>query len=117
MPAESTTDCACLETGPRFPDARRERDIGQDATDGRYADVESVRCTRCGRLWVKYFVEYEAFTGSGRWCEAPIDEALALVIGAAEVPAYLEAAPWFIHGGSYWGHAGKRGTGKLRWGP
>jgi hypothetical protein len=115
MSDQPPAGCGCAETDQRLPDIRVERAIGEDKTKGRYAEVELVRCTRCGTSWVKYFVEYEAFTGSGRWAMAPIGAAAAAAIRPEEVPAYLEAAPWFVFGGSYHGHGGKRGQGKLRW--
>ena len=34
-----TPACACLELGPRRPDVVEERYVGQDPTDGRFADV------------------------------------------------------------------------------
>ena len=115
MSDDPRASCGCAETGPRFPDMQTERAVGTDPTKGRYSKVELIRCTRCGTLWINYLVEYEAFSGSGRWGAAPIDAATAAAITPAEVPAYLEAAAWFVYGGSYHGHAGKRGTGKLRW--
>jgi hypothetical protein len=44
-----TADRGCLELGPRHPDIIRERDIGRDETDGRFADVDVIRCARCRR--------------------------------------------------------------------
>jgi hypothetical protein len=41
-----TADCGCLELGPRHPDVIRERDVGCDETDGRFADVDVTRCAR-----------------------------------------------------------------------
>jgi hypothetical protein len=93
-----------------------ERDVGVDETDGRFADVTVLRCTQCRRLWLRYHVEYEAFTAGGRWCEAVIDEATATTITPEAAPAYLAAVPWHFFGGSYFGHAGKRGRGKIHWG-
>jgi hypothetical protein len=108
-------NCPCLEHAPRHPYAIRERDLGRDETDGRFADVELIRCGRCRRLWLRYYVEYEAFTGSGRWAETPIDEATAATMTAATAPEFIHAAEWHVFGGSYWGHAGKRGKGRLSW--
>jgi hypothetical protein len=115
MADEAASACACHEAGPRFPHVISERYVGRDETNGRFADVELIRCGQCSQLWIKYLVEYEGFTASGRWGEALIDEACAMTITAEEAPAYIEAAPWLIYGGSYYGHAGRRGVGRVRW--
>jgi hypothetical protein len=103
-----TADCPCLDRGPRHPDAIVERDLGADPTDGRYADVSLIRCARCRRLWLREQLEYEAFSRSGRWSEAPIDEATAVTMTAEAAHSFVQAAPWRIVGGSFYGHAGKR---------
>jgi hypothetical protein len=111
-----TSPCACLTSGPRHPDIGEQRQIGVDPTDGRYADVALLRCARCGRLWLRYHVEYEAFSGSGRWAVAPIAEDEAAMIRPETAAAYLDSQEWYVYGGSSWGHGGKRGRGPLRWG-
>jgi hypothetical protein len=103
-----TDDCACVEVGPRHPDLIRERDLGRDETDGRYADVDLIRCALCRRLWLRHQVEYEAFTRSGRWAEALIDEATAATMTPEAADRFIQMAPWRIIGGSFYGHAGKR---------
>ena len=109
--------CACLELGPKYPDVSDERDVGCDLTEGRFADVTLLRCARCGRLWLRYAVEYEAFTASGRWAEAPIDDASAANIRPETAAKFLETVDWHIRGGSYWGHTAKRNGGPIHWGP
>jgi hypothetical protein len=61
------TDCRCLTEGPQRPDVIDERHLGWDKTAGRFAGVTLRRCSRCKRLWLRYAVEHEAFTASGRW--------------------------------------------------
>jgi hypothetical protein len=109
-------DCSCLDLGPKRPDSVIERDVGIDETEGRFADVDLVRCTRCRRLWLRYAVEYEAFTASGRWAKAVIDEPTAAKMTPEEAPGYIASAPFRIVGGSYFGTA-KRGKGPVAWGP
>ena len=111
-----TADCGCLELGPRHPDIIRERDVGRDETDGRFADVDVIRCARCRRLWLRYLVEYEAFSRSGRWVEALIDEGAAATMTPEAAPEFIHAAEWHVFGGSYHGHARKRGKGRRHWG-
>jgi hypothetical protein len=111
-----TPACTCLDRGTRHPDVIEVRDLGVDTTEGRYADVSVIRCARCKRLWLRYHVEYEAFTGSGRWAETPIDEVVAATMTAEAAPAFIDAAEWYVYGGSNYGHAGRRGKGQLHWG-
>ena len=94
-----------------------ETRIGTDMTEGRYADVSRQRCRHCGHFWLRYQVEYEGFSRSGRWAMCPIDDASAFNLTPEQAPAALEQAAWHVYGGSYWGHAGKIGTGKLNWSP
>ena len=109
-------DCHCLVEGPRHPAVVKERFVGIDTTEGRYADVSLMRCKRCQRLWLRYQLEYEAFSRSGRWAEAPIDEQAAATMVPESAAGFLESAEFHIYGGSFWGHTGKRGSGRLPWG-
>jgi hypothetical protein len=93
------------------------REAGLDTTDGRYAEVSILRCRSCEALWVRYHVEYEAFSGSGRWARGLIGEELAAAIEPREVAAYLAGLPSYAYGGSYFGHAGSVRTGAMHWGP
>lgn len=97
--------------------ARRDlwRTVGIDTTAGRYADVEIYRCPDCGALWLRYFVEYEAFERSSRWARGLIAPDLAAAITPEQAPAHLGALPWVIFGGSWFGHGGRRGSGALSW--
>lgn len=108
--------CPCLQHGPPFFHDAHTRFVGVDETDGRFADVTLCRCPQCARTWLRYQVEYEAFTASGRWCMAPIDPALAARITPEAAATALADAEWHIFGGSYFGHAGRRGRGRIHWG-
>jgi hypothetical protein len=107
---------ACLVDGPQNPDVINERYIGCDKTSGRFADVTLLRCARCQRLWVRYAVEHEAFTRSGRWAAAPIDQTAAETMTPETAAPFLDRADLCIVGGSYYGHAGRRGRGPFHWG-
>jgi hypothetical protein len=109
-------DCSCLERGPPSFDDAHTRFVGVDETDGRFADVTLCRCPRCSRTWLRYQLEYEAFTASGRWCMAPIDATLAASVKPETAAGVIAEAEWHIFGGSYFGHAGKRGRGRIHWG-
>jgi hypothetical protein len=108
-------DCCCLNAAPTHPHAIEERFVGTDPTDGRFALVRIVRCRLCRRLWVVYSVEYEHRTASGRWGAAVISEKDAGWMSPERAAGYIERAPWNVRGGSFFGHAGKRGHGRLRW--
>jgi hypothetical protein len=101
-------DCACLDHGPKSPDTIPVRYVGRDPTEGRYADVSVIRCERCRRLWLRYQWEVEAFTASGQWYEAVIDDATAATVTPESAYQVIGSARWRIVGGSYFGHAGKR---------
>lgn len=105
-------DCLCLTAGPRAPHYE-ERYLGTDKTNGRYADVELHRCRLCRRLWLRYQVEYEAFSRSGRWAEGIIDDATAATVTPEQAPRVLAKLPWHIYGGSWFGHAGRKGVGPI----
>ena len=54
--------CACLVAPGAQLSVRRE--LGMDSA---YAEAAVLACRACGRRWLRYFYEFEAFTGSGRW--------------------------------------------------
>jgi hypothetical protein len=112
----SLTGCAC-EHGSASYRRFESRDLGCDETDGRFAEVTLDRCRTCGRLWLRYLVEYEAFSRSGRWARGLIsDDAASTITPEAAVP-YLNRLDWYLYGGSYFhGLAGVR-SGPMQWGP
>ena len=104
--------CPCLALGP-LPGTFDETYLGQDLTEGRYGDVSIRACRVCGRRWLRYFVEYEAFTASGRWYTGLLPEGAEAGLTPERAAPLLESLPWHVHGGSYFGHAGRRGSGRL----
>lgn len=100
-------ECPCLALGP-MPGSFDETSVGQDPTDGRYADVSIRACRLCGRLWLHYFVEHEAFTGSSRWYTGLLPAGAETGLTPERAVPLLESLPWHVHGGSYFGHAGRR---------
>jgi hypothetical protein len=116
MTVDSASNCACLDYGPRHPNSVGVRVVGVDETDGRFAYVTLERCTRCQQLWVRYLVEYEALSMSGRWALAPIDEALAATMTPEQAAGLIADAKFNIRGGSYFGGKVTRGRGPIHWG-
>lgn len=89
---------------------------GVDETNGRHAEVRIDRCQHCERLWLNYAVEYEGFSGSGRWARGLISQAEVEDIRPQDAPSHLERLPAYIYGGSYFGGAARIGSGgRLRW--
>lgn len=115
-------DCRCLKDCP--PDGVRHYSwfestaLGVDETSGRFAEVSLERCKACGRLWIRYYVEYEAFSQSGRWAAGLISEQDAATIKPEQVADYLAKLEWCIIGGSYYRRPGKRTNypGDISWG-
>lgn len=106
------SECRCYS--PPFDCAFVSTPIGIDMTNGRYGEVSCETCALCGTKWLHYFVEYEAFTASGRWFRAPIsDEALA-TLAPEQAVAFLEQQPWHFLGGSYYQSRGQRSTRAIR---
>lgn len=112
MMSEALTRCACLR--PPF-DTRDFHcaEVGIDDTNGRFGRVTLETCRRCGALWLVYQVEYEGFSGSGRWFRgllAPEDRSAITPRGAV---AYLEGLHWYFAGGSYFGSPGAVSRGRV----
>ena len=90
------------------------RHLGVDEDGGRFGEVSLERCRSCGRLWLRYLVEVEGFTSSGRWYRGAISEAEAEAITPADAIDYLGRLEWHFLGGSYYRSAGMKGTGEIR---
>lgn len=100
-------DCRCMTPPLDHRDYER-RELGVDERGGRYADVAIKRCKRCGRTWLHYHYEMEAFTGSGRWYRGLVTPEQAARATPGNALEILAALPWHLYGGSYFGTTGKR---------
>jgi hypothetical protein len=110
------TGCACEQGTARFTQFE-SRNVGCDETEGRFADVTLERCKTCRRLWLRYLVEYEAFSRSGRWARGLISEADAAAITPETAVAHLNGLQWYLYGGSYFDGIPGRRSGPMRWAP
>jgi len=99
--------CRCMTPPLDYRDYVRE-ELGVDRAGGRHADVEIERCKYCGRPWLRYHYELEAFTGSGRWYRALVTPEQAARATPANALEILASVPWHLYGGSYFGTTGKR---------
>lgn len=88
--------------------------IGVDQTHGRGGDVTLKQCKHCDRYWLHYQVEYEAFTGSGRYFMGLITPETAKNLSPDAVIDYLNHLEWYLYGGSYFGGKTGRATGKVK---
>jgi hypothetical protein len=76
--------------------------------DGRLAEVSLKVCHVCGRHWLRYFYEVEAFSRSGRWYLGQITAETAAGLSVEQAKTILEGLPWYFYGGSYFdGRVGK----------
>jgi hypothetical protein len=100
--------CGCLARPHDY--LVHHADFGMDE---HFAEVSLLVCSECGQHWLRYHLEDEAFSGSGRWYLGAITAEQAAIVTAATARATLEALPWYWYGGSYFeGRVGK-GSGAI----
>jgi hypothetical protein len=87
--------------------------VGIDTTNGRCGEVSIETCKRCGAEWLHYLVEYEGFTGSGRWYRGLLAEEMRGSLTPERAVTLLEALPWHFYGGSFFHSTGRRGSGPI----
>ena len=114
MQHDPTQQCVCDNPAARYT-CFESSFVGCDETKGRFADVTLKRCTTCGRLWLHYSVEYQAFSRSGRWARGLITEADAARITPVTAAAYIDGLDEYIYGGCYFETAGQRSSGPMHW--
>jgi hypothetical protein len=88
--------------------------LGIDKTNGRFGEVSVETCAHCGKTWLRYVVEYEAFTASGRWFRGPISQAEIAGLSPEEAVPFLERLSWHFKGGDYFSSSGQRCSGAVR---
>lgn len=101
--------CGCLHAPGKQLSVRRE--LGMDDL---YAEATVLACRLCGRRWLRYFYEHEAFTGSGRWYMGHIPTSRSLALSAGEARRVLERLEWYHVGGSYFGGQIGRASGVIQ---
>lgn len=108
-PIPPEPDCVCRAPRTARPALESTHFLGPDPTNGRYADVSLLRCRHCERAWLLYQVEFESHTASGRWflCEVADDDGARIRVSSAV--AYIEEAPFFFYGGSWFSSPGEIG--------
>ena len=87
--------------------------VGVDPTKGRFGEVSIETCRHCGAKWLRYFVEHEGFSESGRWYRGLVTDEQARSVTPEGALAVLEALPWHFYGGSYFRTTGRKGSGPV----
>ena len=87
--------------------------LGIDEGAGRFGTVEILACRKCGSRWVRYSMELEGITASGRWFRCPIDAGDVKAMTPEKALDRLRVAEWYFYGGSYYRSAGSLGKGSV----
>lgn len=104
-------ECTCEKLPPDYKNYISSY-LGQDSTNGRFADVTIQQCINCKRKWINYLVEFESFSNSGRFYKGIVAEEDLPKITPQNSIKYIERLDWYIYGGSYFETRGKYGFGK-----
>jgi hypothetical protein len=104
--AQVGTHCRCM-TPPLDHRDFHGTELGV-TRDGRFADVRLDQCLRCGRHWLHYHTEVEAFSRSGRWYRGLVTPEQAARATPANALEILAALPWHLYGGSFFDTTGRR---------
>jgi hypothetical protein len=106
-------ECHCMTPPFHYLDFDSET-LGIDETNGRFGEVSVQTCKACGRKWLHYLVEYEAFSKSGRWFHGLVSVEVLRSLRPESAVALLESLLWYFYGGSYFGTTGRKGSGRVR---
>jgi hypothetical protein len=111
-PPAPRDSCECLAGPPR-----RLTSVRELGPDGRLAEVSLHVCRVCGRHWLRYLYEVEAFKGSGRWYLGAVSPEQASNLTAGEAKSMLESLDWYYYGGSYYDGRTGRTSGTITLNP
>jgi hypothetical protein len=100
-------ECRCATPPLDHRDFVQE-DMGVDHDHGWFADVRIDRCRWCGRQWLHYQHELEAFSSSGRWYRGVVTPEQAARATSGSALEILAELPWHLYGGSYFDTTGRR---------
>ncbi len=115
-PLPQMSGCVCEQGGTSFTEFEIQ-EVGCDESQGRFAEVTLNLCRTCGRTWLCYLVEYEAFSRSGRWARGLIGANYAKAMTPDSAVAHLNGLEWYLYGGSYFDGISGRRSGAMQWGP
>ena len=109
-----TAECECLTPPLYNANFNVQRLTGYDETNNWFGEVSIETCNQCGTKWLQYFVEYEAFTKSGRWYRGVISDEVSNTVTLQNSISILQVLDWWIRGGSYFDGNITRGRGRLK---
>lgn len=104
--------CRCMTPPFNYQDFN-SASLGVDETNGRFGEVTIETCRACGAMWLRYFVEYEFFSESGRWYRGPVTWEMVWLLKPEQAPELLASLPWYFYGGSYFRTTGRKGSGPI----
>jgi hypothetical protein len=108
---EQTTDpCLCMDAETHFGGFEKKV-IG---VDDDYGEVSLWTCTKCRRIWLHYFVEYEYLTAAGRMFTGLISPDTAATMKSKDAVNLFEKMDWYFRGGSAFGSKLLRTKGPLK---
>lgn len=102
--------CKCMTPPLSYLDFEDAPGVPSFRDDKWGGEVSVERCKHCGTHWLQYFIEYPAFTSSGRWCRAPVTEDDLRELTSDAVLGFVAHRPRYLYGGSYFNSTGKVGT-------
>ena len=105
-----TCMCSCMTPPLDYTTFESADDLKKFGPDRWCGESTVERCKHCGTLWLRYFVEYEAFASSGRWCQAPVTKHELTNLAEDDVLSHIASQPRYIFGGSFFKSMGKVGT-------
>lgn len=105
-------ECLCMTPPFDYRDFETTP-LGVDETKGRNGEVSVETCKACGSLWLRYFVEWEWFSESGRWYRGLVTSELVESLKPEQAPELLSSLPWYFYGGSYFRTRGRKGSGPI----
>lgn len=111
--SEAMSECRCMTPPFNYQDYDSEL-LGIDDTNGRSGEVTIEICKACRSMWLRYFVEYESFSQSGRWYRGLVTPEMVKSLTPEQAPELLASLPWCFYGGSYFRSTGRRGSGPIR---
>ena len=100
IPSYQPEDCSCLTEDTFIRDTEQVKSLG---TDNDFGESSILKCTRCGRFWLHYSIEYEYLTAAGRWFSGIITSETVASAKAASAKSILESLDWYFRGGSAFG--------------
>jgi hypothetical protein len=105
-------ECRCMTPPFHYLDYETT-EVGVDDTKGRNGEVTVETCKACGSVWLRYFVEWEWLSESGRWYRGPVTPEMVEWLQPEQALELLASLPWYFYGGSYFRTTGRKGSGPI----